>query len=30
MIYQQINHFGNDCNVMAEVLISRYIAVRGK
>jgi hypothetical protein len=21
---QQIKHFGNDCNVMAEVLISRY------
>lgn len=21
---QQIKHFGNDCNVMAEILISRY------
>jgi hypothetical protein len=21
---QQIKHFGNDCNVMAEALISRY------
>jgi DNA replication protein DnaC len=21
---QQIKHFGNDCNVMTEVLISRY------
>lgn len=21
---QQIKHFGNDCNVMAEIIISRY------
>lgn len=21
---QQIKHFGNDCNVMAEILITRY------
>ena len=24
MLYNIIKHFGNDCNVMAEILITRY------